>query len=494
MGPGPDVHHVDDHRPPVAWAAVGALTALALALRLVRLDTGLWIDEVYSLLDAFRQPFGHLLTVYVSDNQHPLYSLAARASLGLFGESPWAIRLPAVLFGVATVPALYALGRETVGEREGFLAAALLAVSYHHVWFSQNARGYTALAFFAVVATWALLRGLRTGRRGPFVLYAILSGLGAYTHLTMVFLAVAQAVVAVAVVLRPPRGWRPTWTGVAIAFPGGAAATLLLYAPVLSQVMDYFLNTPSRFVGVSTRRWAILETLRQLQVGFGAWAGAALALGFLAGGVIRLVRRAPIAFALFTAPAVAVVLGATLARGTMYPRFFFFMAGFAVLILVEGAMQAAALVGRLGGRRPTWASGLGAVFAGVLIAGSAASLSFNYRFPKQDFEAGRRYVQERRSPGDPVYVLGATERPYRDLWGLDWAVLESPGDLAPAASGADTWVVYAMPRLTSATYPEIWERLSAACPEPARFRGTVGDGDVYVCRIPSTTPGSGSDA
>jgi uncharacterized membrane protein len=59
----------------------------------------------------------------------------------LFGDSGAALRLPAALFGVASLGAVYALGREVVGRREGLLAALALAFSYQHVWFSQNARG-----------------------------------------------------------------------------------------------------------------------------------------------------------------------------------------------------------------------------------------------------------------------------------------------------------------------------------------------------------------
>ena len=40
-------------------------------------------------------------------------------------------------------------------------AAGLLTVSYHHVWFSQNARAYTALLFFTLIATTLCLRMCR---------------------------------------------------------------------------------------------------------------------------------------------------------------------------------------------------------------------------------------------------------------------------------------------------------------------------------------------
>jgi uncharacterized membrane protein len=48
---------------------------------------------------------------------------------------------------VASIGALYLLGRAVAGPTEALFAAALMTVAYHHVWFSQNARGYSGLLF-----------------------------------------------------------------------------------------------------------------------------------------------------------------------------------------------------------------------------------------------------------------------------------------------------------------------------------------------------------
>jgi len=184
-------------------ATLVALTLAALVLRVVGSNSGLWIDEIYSLVDFFRVPLGRMVTAFPRDNHHPLYSALAHLSIGAFGEAPWSIRLPAVLFGTATIPLLYGLGRYVGSRREGLLAALLLAVSYHHVWFSQNARGYAMLAFFTVACTWALLRILEGGSRRLAFVYGASAALGAYTHLTMVFIVVGHAAVCVALLAMP---------------------------------------------------------------------------------------------------------------------------------------------------------------------------------------------------------------------------------------------------------------------------------------------------
>ena len=151
---------------PVPWNWLAGLTLLAAVLRAIALDQQLWYDEITTLVDSVRRPLAIIVTTYTSQNQHTLYSILARVSIVLFGEHPWALRLPAVLFGVASIPALYFYARLATSRREALLACALLTVSYHHVWFSQNARGYTAMVFWTLLTTYFFIRGARPIRAG----------------------------------------------------------------------------------------------------------------------------------------------------------------------------------------------------------------------------------------------------------------------------------------------------------------------------------------
>ena len=126
------------------WAALIALMILTAALRVIGLDGGLWLDEIFTLVDSVWQPVAQIVTVFPGNNQHTFYSVLAHVSIQAFGEEAWSLRLPALLFGAATPPVLYLFAREFTGRTEALLAGLLLAVSYHHVWFSQNARGSPA--------------------------------------------------------------------------------------------------------------------------------------------------------------------------------------------------------------------------------------------------------------------------------------------------------------------------------------------------------------
>jgi hypothetical protein len=479
---------MDDGRP-WAWAVAG-LTGLALALRLVNLDSGLWVDEISSLLGSFRAPLREIVGAFPRDNHHPLYSVLAHVSLRLFGEAPWVIRLPAAVFGVATVPLLYALGVRLMGRREALLAAALLVVSFHHVWFSQNARGYSMLTFATVLCTLLLLRVLAHGGWGPAAGYAVVAALGAYTHLTMVFVVGGHAVVCAAYLALPAQaGLRVRrGRGVLAMFLLGAALTLLLYAPVLAQVRTYFADTPSALRGVSTPGWAVAEGARVLAVGF---AGGRVMLGaavigvagaLFAAGLVDLARRRPLALALFIAPAALTVAGALVARGTMYPRFFFSLIGFGILIGVRGAFVGSAWFARRLSV-PAMAERLGtlAVVAGIAL--STASLVPAWRLPKQDFVGAMRYVDTARRPGDVVATTGVTVIPYRDYLGRDWSPVASAGDIGRLRAGGRVWLVYAFPRYLERGAPGLRAVVDRDCGRARVFPGTLGGGDIHVCLL-----------
>ena len=468
-----------------------ACVAVALVARTIGLNDGLWVDEVYSLVRSFRSSVGTILTDYWGDNHHPLYALLAHASIAAFGEAPWTIRLPAMLFGAASVPLLLLLGRQVASRREALLAALLLAVSYHHVWFSQNARGYSAIAFFTLATLWALLRGVESGRIGFLVLYGLLAGLGAYTHLTMIFVVVGHAAAAAV--------WLVTTSGtddrgaaarrLMLAFVLGAAVTLLLYAPMLGDVIDFFLNRPSQLRGVSTPAWAAVEGVRILLVGLGAGGAALAALMLVAGAVVGMsgfvsLWRSQRLFALAVAlPIVVTIGGAAATRGTMYPRFFFFVIGPAILIAVRGTFVTAGwLAARV--RRPGVASTLATAGVSGAIVLSALSLRANYRFPKQDFEGAMRYVLAERREGDGVVTAGIPANPLNTLYRQPWPDLTTRASLDSArAVSSRTWVIWSFPRYLEWNAPEIARVLDDECPNPRAFHGTVGGGDILVCAL-----------
>jgi 4-amino-4-deoxy-L-arabinose transferase-like glycosyltransferase len=468
-------------RPPTRRASglAATLVLLALGLRLYALGRGLWVDEVTTLVQYVRPPFGVIATTYDSQNQHPLYSLLAHAAFRLFGESAWALRLPAALFGTATVWALWRLGREVAGEREGLLAALVLTVSYQHVWFSQNARGYSGLLFWAVLSSWLLVRALREQRPALWAWFAVSVALGMYTHLTMLFVVLGQFAAYLWALLRGRLAGAERWRPLAAGFVLSGLLTLTLYALVLPQLRGANATDLSNVATWRSPWWMLRETLAGLGL-----SGPAIAAGLLVvgAGILSYLRREAIIPILLVVP---VVLGGAITLAThhhLWPRFFFFAAGFGVLVVVRGLLALAERAGAL--LRWPDRRRLVAGTAVVLLLGlaMARSLQWVYR-PKQDYAGARDFVRGALAPGDTVVVAGVAKLPYRMYYEPAWASVESLAELQAARAAARrTWLLFTLPIEMQNTHPDILAMAEREFTLVQQFDGSLNGGTIYVYR------------
>lgn len=464
------------------------LVLVAALLRLPGLDQGLWFDEVVTLEEYARAAPSEIVTRFTSNNNHPLYSLLAHASIRTFGEEAWSLRLPAFLFGVASLPLLLLLGLRVTDPLEAWTATALATVSYHHVWFSQNARGYTALLAFTLLSTWLLLRGLERRRHSDFVAYALSAALGAYTHLTMGFVIASQGVVAAARWLFPGRGPRLPWTALALGFGLTALLCVLSYLPFLEEARRFFVETSSESGEVATLGWALRELARHFDVGIGGAGilGVGAAVGLL--GTWSYLRKRPAFVGVSLLPAL-LVTGTALAMGRpIFPRFYFFLMGFALLLGTRGGFELAERGGALLGLARGRARAIGAAVAGLGVAASLATVPAAYG-PKQDFEGALRFAEEREQGGARIAVLGLAGFPFREHFGKRWPELSSLEELrALESDGRPLFLVYTFPVYIEAQAPRLMERIRERCGPGRVFPGTVGGGDVVVCRMRPAEP------
>jgi hypothetical protein len=486
----------------LGWTLVGLLVAGAV-LRVPGLDSDLWMDEVFSLVDLFRAPAGAIVTSFADDNQHVLYSLLAHASRGAFGEHAWSVRLPAMVAGVLSLWATVHLGRRTLGPRVAFAAAALLALSYHHVWFSQNARGYTLLLLGTVLSTDLLLRVLERGRARDAVAYAAVLALAAWAHLTMVFVGAAHAVVVVVLVAR--QGLRGRTGPAAVAALAGAAwLTLHLYVLVLPQMLDFFLQPAagSSTAPVEWKKplWLVTETLRHLGVGLAiGWIGVVGGLGFLGWGAWRTWRRDAVVTSLMVLPGLLGGVAMVALGRNLWPRFFFNEMAFVALVVMMAALDVGdRLAAWLGARGGALARGVALLPAVAICAVSALSLPRAYRLPKQDYTGARDYVLAHVEPGDRVVGIHMAGKVYDLLYAPEWGEAEQAEDVrremaATASSGGrHTWVLYTLPGYLRDARPELMGLLESGFEPMKTFWGTLGDGQIVVLRsrnVPCGTEG-----
>jgi uncharacterized membrane protein len=176
-----------------ASLAVAGLTLAAFVLHLSQLHQSLFGDEVL----AYNEIAGHGLRQLIHlvstgvESSPPLFFILAWFSSKLGDPTVW-IRLPSLLFGAATVPVVYLLGRELTSRRAALLAAAIMAASPFAAYYGVEARPYATAEFFAAVSTLALLRAVRTRAAGYWVIYAVAAAAAAYSHYTAIFVLLAQ--------------------------------------------------------------------------------------------------------------------------------------------------------------------------------------------------------------------------------------------------------------------------------------------------------------
>lgn len=462
------------------YLVLGMITVGAV-LRSIGLDEGLWYDEIQTLVDYVRLPGGEILTRYDSANNHVLYSLLAHNTVVAFGESAWSLRLPAALLGVVSIPIVYAFGRQIAPRSEAFLAAAFLSVSYHHVWFSQNARGYTGLLVGTVIASALLLKLLAASRVRPELVlgYAVVSALTIWTHLTAVVTVVAHGIVWLLLTFdRPRRLASPTSLAILLALTLAGLFSLALYGPVLPQLAGTLSggSTASAATEWKNPSWLVLESLRNLSQGIpGGWPAIMIGTIIALVGILSYARQSPLVLSVLLLPA---ALMGILILGTghnLWPRFFFFSAAFAVLIGVRGGTT---LIRRVAqpAQATHWELALGMVV--VVLSATTVPRAWG---PKQDYQAAAQYVAESRGEADAVINVDLTRYPFGEYFDLDWIVVDSPAGLSDIeATHPRTWVLYTFPVRLAATYPDLWEKLQAEYRTATIVPGTVGGGDIVI--------------
>jgi uncharacterized membrane protein len=454
----------------------------AFALRIYGLNEGLWLDEILTLENYVKAPFGEIVTTYDSQNQHFLYSIFAHTSFLLFGESIWALRLPAVLFGVGSICAFYFLAREVATPLEAFLSSVLLVFSYHHIWFSQNARGYIGLLFFTLIASWLFVRGLNKDRPRLWLVYAVVAALGAYTHISMVFIIIGHFIIYVfRFISRRNQPWRNRW----IPFLGFCFAALLtfqFYSLVMPQMFGETIGE-GRIVTVwKNPIWTLLEIVRGTKIGFKGIVPLIFAAGILSLGIWNFKRTNPVVIGLFFIPVVIVAIVAIAMGRHLWPRLFFFSMGFGVLIIARGSMELGRLAIRLlkiETKRPMMP---GTILFALIILAFAVSGRKAYG-PKQDYLGALRFVESNKQLNDIVLTIGSTAFVYERYYGLDWTEI---GDLESfnsiRANRNATWIVYTFPAYLEAEYPKIMDIVRDDFKVVKQYYGTLNGGAIFVCR------------
>lgn len=478
-----------------AMRGLTVVVVLALVVRWAGVGLDLWLDELATLIKVRDSTPGELLFSYTSANQHVLNSLGMWVTRQLFGEAEWALRLPALLFGVAGVPAMYWLARVARFTRGAALVAALLlALSYHHIWFSQNARGYTGYVCFSLLSTAAFLMLLRSPERRWLVIFALTSMLNFLALVPAAFVFGAQAIGGIVHAgAARRRGARDAAAErrLVVAVGCATAAGLLVYGPMLLEMVRVLSHTVPR--QVTAMALPSLAFLREVVLGAIPGAGALLwvlvpVMAVIGGwGVVRLARQAPLVVGVLFGSQV-LFAGAILVLGwPVYPRLF--VLGLPLVLLVGVQVLGDLSVG-LSLRRPGWRKPVYATGTVVLVAASVWLLPPLFTTPKQPFRAALDAAIRQGDPGDLIVAVGVAEvgighyaarrtdnaasrvRLVREVEEFRAAV----GDRPPN----QVIVVTTMDHALEVESPELWAAITEHWVRRVAFPGTVRRGAIHL--------------
>ena len=214
----------------VLWVLAG-LTGLGIAVRFISLGVQSYHhDEVITAARVIPGEFEHMLRqVKGSESNPPLYYVFAWAWAKAFGTGEIGLRSLSALFGAATIPVAYLIGRELASNRAGLIAAALLAVNPMLIWYSQEARSYAVLVFFGTLALLFFVRALRSWSGRDLALWALASALALCSHYFAVF---AVAIEAVWLLIAMRSMWRLVLPAVGAVVAVGLALLPLISAQV----------------------------------------------------------------------------------------------------------------------------------------------------------------------------------------------------------------------------------------------------------------------
>lgn len=209
--------------------SLGSILLIAIFLRIYKLgEWSFWGDEYITVrraLDILESP-----VIFQSPS-----ILFTHIILKSFGVNEWYARIPAVIIGTITVPLFFWLVKRLVDTYVAIIASLLLAIAPWHVYWSQNARFYTALLLFYTLALFLFYLAIEEDRPWYFILSSIFLGLALYERLLAAFLI--PTVVSYLILLKPGR----------FEIPRGLSRRnlLLFFVPVFVFLALFVLGNPT---------------------------------------------------------------------------------------------------------------------------------------------------------------------------------------------------------------------------------------------------------
>lgn len=171
----------------IDWSLVG-ITLLALAVNSWMLDSAvhIWIDE-FHFADVVVKLWNNPNTLLLPSNPGiaaftSVYAYLQSIAISIFGADLAGLRVPSVIFGTLTIPAVYLLARELFDRKTALLAALFLAVFPPQIHLSRLGLNNIADPLFGALALAFFARGLKHARRVDYAISGVMLGLTQYFY------------------------------------------------------------------------------------------------------------------------------------------------------------------------------------------------------------------------------------------------------------------------------------------------------------------------
>ena len=190
---------MDQHRK--HFYSLLGIICLGIIMRALFLNhQALWYDEMAqaSVASADWKDLFLLVTRHTSP---PLDYVLTKLVMLLFGNADWVIRMPAFLFGVASIYVFYLLARALTDRENGLLATALLALSPMAISYSQEARMYSLFLFLSLTSYLLTLFFIERNDLKTSVRLGIINGLLILSHYFGIFVVAGEGFILLLVLL-----------------------------------------------------------------------------------------------------------------------------------------------------------------------------------------------------------------------------------------------------------------------------------------------------
>lgn len=177
-----------------ATLAITALVAFAALLAIfVFSQQSLRLDESQSLWQTSRTP-GKILNILAQDVHVPLYHMILHYWQLFLGNGVFAARALSLVFFLAAIPAMYALGSLAFSRRIGVFGATLLAVSPFMNWYGSEIRMYSLLTLVTIASQYFFARIFLKQDRQAWVGYLLVALAGIFVHYFFWFVLLVQGI------------------------------------------------------------------------------------------------------------------------------------------------------------------------------------------------------------------------------------------------------------------------------------------------------------